>query len=179
MLAFWQAQTCTSSPWQHWKETSWIIRVRHWETCTGIYRTLCSCPCHSNVWMDAQHQGLQCDDASCYHQMLPRQDFGKSTSKHVKTQMASTSVCQNSNSTLWCQHLPKIAIMKIESDLCDVCQQNNHLIMQSAIMKETKKCGRLKNKSCTWLIKTCAESSPTTKINAQLQRVKMLLELWL
>ena len=45
---------------------------------------------------------------------------------------------------IWKLYLPHIAVMKISSDLCDTCQQNNNLIMKSVNCTEDEKSACLK-----------------------------------
>ena len=45
---------------------------------------------------------------------------------------------------IWKLYLPHIAVMKVSSDLCDTCQQNNNLIMKAVNCTEEEKSARLK-----------------------------------
>lgn len=44
---------------------------------------------------------------------------------------------------VWALYLPHISVMKISSDLCDICQKNNSLIMKSVNCSENEKSERL------------------------------------
>ena len=59
---------------------------------------------------------------------------------------------------LWKLYLPHIAIMKIASDLCDTCQQNNNLIMKSVNCSEAEKSAQLiKQEQHLALAKECRD----------------------
>lgn len=79
--------------------------------------------------------------------MLPS-DVTKSNLWRKYTQACVDSSCKSVGLTkfknIWKAYLPHIAVMKIASDLCDTCQQNNNLIMKSVNCSETEKSARLK-----------------------------------
>ena len=59
---------------------------------------------------------------------------------------------------IWKLYLPHIAIMKIASDLCDTCQQNNNLIMKSVNCSEAEKSAQLiKQEQHLALAKECRD----------------------
>ena len=59
---------------------------------------------------------------------------------------------------IWKLYLPHIAIMKIASDLCDTCQQNNNLIMKSVSCSEAEKSAQLiKQEQHLALAKECRD----------------------
>ena len=57
---------------------------------------------------------------------------------------SSPDVCLTKFKNIWKLYLPHIAIMKISTDLCDTCQQNNNFIMKSVNCTEAEKSARLK-----------------------------------
>ena len=99
-------------------------------------------------------------DYTVYTVMMLSSDVTKANLWRMYTKacgdLSSKAVGPTKFKNIWKLYPPQIAAMKISSDLCDTCQQNNNLIMKSVNCTEDEKKARLKQQeNHLALVKEC------------------------